>query len=91
MVPRRVRYTIEVFNTDMHVRAMARLQLEIYLRQAIDRQEFQLHYQPFVSLETGRITGFETLLRWKHRDRGIVSPAEFIPVAEETGLIVPFC
>lgn len=79
----------ELFHTTMHDRAVSLLQLETGLRRAIENQEFKLHYQPIVSLETGRITGFEALVRWQHPDLGLVSPAEFIPVAEETGLIVP--
>jgi len=79
----------EVFDTEMHTRAVTLLQLETDLRRAIERQEFQIHYQPIVSLETGRIAGFEALVRWQHPQRGLVSPAEFIPLAEETGLIIP--
>ncbi|MGK7902070.1 MAG: EAL domain-containing protein [Hormoscilla sp.] len=67
--------------------AMDRLRLEADLSEAISRQEFQLFYQPIVSLETNRITGFEALLRWQHPVRGFVSPAEFIPLAEKMGLI----
>ncbi len=79
----------EVFDTTMHTRAVALLQLESDLRRGLARGEFQLHYQPIVLLQTGEILGFEALLRWQHPQRGLVSPAEFIPVAEETGLIVP--
>jgi diguanylate cyclase (GGDEF)-like protein/PAS domain S-box-containing protein len=79
----------EIFNKAMHERVFTVLQLENDLRRALDYQEFQLHYQPIVSLETGRITGFEALVRWQHPQRGMISPAEFIPVAEETGLILP--
>jgi diguanylate cyclase (GGDEF)-like protein/PAS domain S-box-containing protein len=78
----------EVFGKDMHTLAVARLQLEMDLRRAIERQEFRLHYQPIIFLETGKIHGFEALVRWQHPDRGLIHPAEFIPVAEETGLIV---
>lgn len=83
----RARY--EVFNSTMHERAVALLQLENDLRRAVERSEFVVYYQPIVSLDIGRITGFEALVRWQHRDRGLVSPLEFIPLAEETGLIVP--
>ena len=79
----------EVFGKDMHTLAVARLQLEMDLRRAIERQEFRLHYQPIIFLETGKIHGFEALVRWQHPDRGLIHPTEFIPVAEETGLIVP--
>jgi diguanylate cyclase (GGDEF)-like protein/PAS domain S-box-containing protein len=78
----------EVFDIAMHAGAIALLQLETDLRRAIERQEFRVHYQPIVSLKSGRINGFEALVRWQHPDRGLVSPIEFIPVAEETGLIV---
>src|SRR5215813_4477425 len=79
----------EVFDHGMHARAVSRLQLESDLRQAIEQKEFCVYYQPIVSLQTGRLAGFEALVRWNHPRRGLVSPADFIPVAEETGLIVP--
>jgi diguanylate cyclase (GGDEF)-like protein len=79
----------EMFDKEMHARAMSRLQLERDLRQAIERNEFSVNYQPIVALQTGRIAGFEALVRWEHPERGQVFPAEFIPLAEETGLIVP--
>ncbi len=78
----------QVFNASMHDAAVERLQLETDLRMALKRQEFLLHYQPFVCLATGRIIGFEALVRWQHPLRGLVSPVKFIPVAEETGAIV---
>ena len=83
----RARY--ELFDTAMRTRIMAHLELETDLRRAIEHQEFHLHYQPIVSLETGKITGFEALARWQHPDRGLVYPAGFIPVAEENRLIIP--
>ncbi|MBI1722449.1 MAG: EAL domain-containing protein [Gemmatimonadetes bacterium] len=79
----------EVFDLAMHARAVAQLQLETDLRRAVEREEFRLHYQPMVSLGSGRVTGFEALVRWHHPQRGLVMPDDFISVAEETGLIVP--
>jgi diguanylate cyclase (GGDEF)-like protein/PAS domain S-box-containing protein len=79
----------QIFDTSMHTRAVALLQLETDLRRAIERQEFRLHYQPIVSLRTHKIVGFEALIRWHHPERGLISPIEFIPIAEETGLIIP--
>ena len=79
----------EVFATDMRDQAVNRFQLEIDLRQAIERQEFLLYYQPLVLLKTNQIAGFEALVRWRHPERGFVYPSDFIPVAEETGLIIP--
>ncbi len=79
----------EVFDAVMRAQAISRLQLETELRFAIERKEFEVYYQALVSLDTERIMGFEALMRWKHPTRGLISPAEFIPVAEETGLIVP--
>ncbi|WP_166482768.1 EAL domain-containing protein [Scytonema sp. UIC 10036] len=78
----------ELFNSDMYAHALARLQLETDLRRAIERQEFRVYYQPIVSLSSGSIVGFEALLRWEHPERGLLSPTEFIPLAEETGLII---
>lgn len=79
----------EIFHPGMHTHAMAQLQIETELRRAIEREELMLHYQPIISLKSHNIVGFEALLRWRNAKRGIVSPTEFIPVAEETGLIVP--
>lgn len=79
----------EVFDTTMHHRAVILMQLETDLRRAIQREEFRIYYQPMVSLVTGKIIGFEALVRWQHPERGLVSPSEFIPVAEETGMIIP--
>ena len=78
-----------VFDTAMYNCAVALLQLETELRWAIERQELQVYYQPIVSLTTGKIVWFEALVRWQHPEQGLISPAEFIPVAEETGLIIP--
>ncbi|MHB8478222.1 MAG: putative bifunctional diguanylate cyclase/phosphodiesterase [Steroidobacteraceae bacterium] len=77
------------FNLDMNVRALKRQSIENDVRHALERQEFRLHYQPSVNLRTGQITGVEALIRWLHPELGLVSPAEFIPIAEESGLIVP--
>lgn len=79
----------EVFDKVMYSYALGLLQLENDLRRAIEKREFQLHYQPITSLSSASLTGFEALVRWIHPERGMVSPAEFIPIAEETGLIVP--
>ena len=77
----------EVFDADMRASVMARLQLETDLRHALERGEFCNFYQPIVALASGEIAGFEALLRWQHPTRGLLGPIEFIPVAEETGLI----
>jgi diguanylate cyclase (GGDEF)-like protein/PAS domain S-box-containing protein len=77
----------EMFDAEMRANVTKRLQLETDLRHAIERREFRNYYQPIISLESGRIVGFEALLRWQHPTRGLVGPNEFIPVAEETGLI----
>jgi diguanylate cyclase (GGDEF)-like protein len=78
-----------LFTADLNVRAVERLSIESALRHAIDRDELFLCYQPKVSLQTGEVLGVEALLRWHHPLRGLVSPVDFIPVAEETGLIIP--
>jgi diguanylate cyclase (GGDEF)-like protein/PAS domain S-box-containing protein len=79
----------EVFDASMRERAVERLDLEGGLRHALEREELRLLYQPQVELATGRIVGAEALLRWHHPDRGLVVPPVFIPIAEQTGLIVP--
>ncbi len=79
----------ERFDAGMRASAVARLQLESNLRRATEREEFRLYFQPIASLEDGVVTGAEALVRWRHPERGLINPAEFIPLAEETGLIVP--
>ena len=76
------------YEPEMHLAAMTRMELKADLEQAITNRQFELYYQPIVDLRSGRVTGLEALLRWQHPDRGLVLPAEFIPIAEETGLIV---
>jgi diguanylate cyclase (GGDEF)-like protein/PAS domain S-box-containing protein len=83
------RQRYEFFKPAMNVRAMARQSIEESLRRALERQEFAVQYQPKVDLKTGAITGVEALIRWAHPSLGMIAPAEFIPVAEECGLILP--
>jgi diguanylate cyclase (GGDEF)-like protein/PAS domain S-box-containing protein len=78
-----------VFDAAMHSSALNLLQVETDLRWAIDRQELMIYYQPIVLLDTGEIRGFEALIRWQHPQRGLILPADFVPIAEETGLIIP--
>jgi diguanylate cyclase (GGDEF)-like protein len=78
----------ELYDRGQHAQALTRLQTEGELRRAIEREEFELHYQPIVSMADGRLIGVEALIRWKHAERGLVAPNHFIPVAEDTGLIV---
>ena len=77
------------FDTDMHVQAMKRLRIETDLHQAIEKNEFILYYQPIMNLVNNELVGFEALIRWQHPIHGCVPPSDFIPVAEDTGLIVP--
>jgi diguanylate cyclase (GGDEF)-like protein len=83
------RGTYRFFEPEMDARMQARRKLELDMRQALARREFQLHYQPQLQLESGRLIGCEALIRWRHPERGLVSPVDFIPLAEEIGLIVP--
>jgi EAL domain-containing protein (putative c-di-GMP-specific phosphodiesterase class I) len=81
--------TFEFYNPELDERSLDRLNLEIDLRKAVERGEIIVYYQPIVALETGRMIGMEALMRWKHPERGLISPVDFIPLAEETGLIIP--
>jgi diguanylate cyclase (GGDEF)-like protein/PAS domain S-box-containing protein len=83
------RNNFQFFKAEMNLKAMKRQSLEGSLRRALEREEFLLHYQPTVHLETGKITGVEALIRWRHPDRGLILPSQFMLVAEECGLIVP--
>ncbi|WCS28283.1 EAL domain-containing protein [Methylobacterium sp. NMS14P] len=83
------RGTYRFFEPEMDARMQARRKLELDMRQALARREFQLHYQPQMQLASGTLIGCEALIRWRHPDRGLVSPLDFIPLAEEIGLIVP--
>jgi predicted signal transduction protein with EAL and GGDEF domain len=76
------------FEREMDRQAQKRRGMELDLRRAFANREFELHYQPLVDIATDRISGFEPLLRWRHPEKGMISPAEFIPVAEDIGLIV---
>ena len=82
------RNNFQFFKGDMNLRAVERQSLESSLRHALEREQFLLHYQPKVNLDTGEITGVEALIRWQHPDRGLISPGRFIPIAEDCGLIV---
>jgi len=79
----------EIYQACDSTAARQRFSLETELRRAIERDQLQLHFQPLIELDSGRISGFEALARWDHAERGMISPTEFIPVAEESGLIVP--
>jgi EAL domain-containing protein (putative c-di-GMP-specific phosphodiesterase class I) len=81
--------TFRVFDPAMYERALRRLELENDLRRAIVENEFVVHYQPIVNLQTGAVWGVEALVRWNHPERGLLDPDEFVPVAEESGLVVP--
>jgi diguanylate cyclase (GGDEF)-like protein/PAS domain S-box-containing protein len=83
------RNNYQFFKPEMNLLAVERQSLEVDLRQALENREFELHYQPKVNLQTGSITGVEALIRWHHPRRGLVSPAQFIPIAEACGVVVP--
>jgi diguanylate cyclase (GGDEF)-like protein len=79
----------EVFDKGMHTRAVHLMQMENDLRRALEREELCVYYQPIVSLDNGHLAGFEALVRWQHPERGFINPSDFIPVAEDTGMIIP--
>jgi diguanylate cyclase (GGDEF)-like protein len=81
------RQSFSFYHRDMDERAEVRRKLEIDLQEAIEKQQFEVHFQPIIRLNDNSVTGFEALLRWRHPDRGMISPVEFIPIAEDTGLI----
>jgi len=83
------RNCFKLYHLDMNSRSVERLDMETALRRALEREEFELYYQPKVDLVSGRPCGLEALIRWRHPTRGLVSPLDFIPIAEETGLILP--
>ena len=83
------RNNFEFYTEEMHSRVNNRLTMETQLRKAIEREEFVLHFQPQVRLSTGRVVGAEALIRWQHPEMGLLQPSQFIPIAEDTGLIVP--
>jgi EAL domain-containing protein (putative c-di-GMP-specific phosphodiesterase class I) len=83
------RNNCQFFRADMQARFLERQSLEGNLRYALSRNEFSLHYQPKIDLKTGQIAGVEALLRWRHPTRGMIPPQQFVPIAEESGLIVP--
>ena len=84
----RGRGCVELFDTEMHARALGQLQIETDLRRALQREEFRVFYQPIVSTDSRQVRGFEALVRWEHPEQGLLAPLRFMPVAEETGLVI---
>jgi len=80
---------LAIFNKEIRAQHLERIRLEADLRHAVERNEFEMHYQPLISLTDGGMFGFEALLRWNHSELGLISPAQFIPISEETGSIIP--
>ncbi|NNE99658.1 MAG: bifunctional diguanylate cyclase/phosphodiesterase [Pyrinomonadaceae bacterium] len=80
---------LAIFNKEIRASHLERIRLEADLRHAVERSEFEMHYQPLISLKDGNVLGFEALLRWNHSELGLISPAQFIPISEETGSIIP--
>ncbi len=85
----RGRARCELFDAEMRAGALRRLEVERELRQALERNELELHYQPLIALRSGEITGLEALVRWRHPERGLLDPGDFVPIAEDSGLIEP--
>jgi diguanylate cyclase (GGDEF)-like protein/PAS domain S-box-containing protein len=85
----RGRARCELFDAEMRAGALRRLEVERELRQALERHELELHYQPLIALRSGEITGLEALVRWRHPERGLLDPGDFVPIAEDSGLIQP--
>ena len=83
------RNNYQFFTPEMNARAVERQWIEAGLRRALDRQQFELHYQPKMNLETGAMSGAEALIRWRHPERGLIFPTQFVPIAEDSGIIVP--
>jgi diguanylate cyclase (GGDEF)-like protein len=83
------RGTFRVFEAEMDAAVQARLAIESDLREAVERRQFELYYQPLFDLRARRVSGYEALIRWRHPERGLIPPAQFVPIAEEMGLIVP--
>jgi len=88
-VAKKEEISLKIFSRELEVRGLKHISIENDLRKALEREEFILHYQPQIELETGKVVGVEALLRWNHPEHGLIAPLEFIPLLEETGLIIP--